>query len=142
MRFNVPLAAAIVCTVEAIDCSAALNASPSLAPAPSNKAANAVIADMICWLAFSTASASSAFTPSAYGLNDFRSTPSGRPKTRATCSVLRLPSFIKVVAGVTTEASEDAFSVTPSKTAPDEESMVLPSVMATIEKLEPLFVSE
>ena len=58
------------------------------------------------------------------------STPSGRPNTLATCADVKLPSFIKVVVGVTTLAPCGALSVMPDKTVPEDLSTVASSVTA------------
>ena len=87
---------------------------------------------MICWLIFSTAKAAVASTPSANGLNDKGSTPSGRSKTSATSSAVSPPSSINVDVGETTAAPCGAVNIIPDKVAPDEASTVLSSVKATI----------
>ena len=123
---------ALTFTTSTTEVSAALNPPDSEAPAPSAADAKELTAVIICWLIFSTAKASAASTLSANGLNSNGSTPSGRFKTFATSSAVRPPSAIKVDVGETTAAPFGAVNMTPDKVAPDEESTVLSSVIATI----------
>ena len=132
VKSKVAAPSALSTTTSTTDCRAASKAPASLAPAPSAAEAKEDTAVMICWLIFSTANASAASTPAAYGLNVRGSTPSGRPNTAATSSAERPPSSIKVVVGVMTPASLGADKVTPDKTAPEDVSTVLASVIATI----------
>ena len=121
---------AFVFTTSTTEFRAASKASASVAPDPSAAPANAFTTLMICWLAFSTAKASAASTPSAYGLKDKGSTPSGRPSTSATCSLVIPASSISVVVGVTTLVPAGALRVMPDKTVPEDVSMVVSSATA------------
>ena len=65
----------------------------------------------------------------------------GNPRTLITSAAVKFPSSIKVVAGVIIDEPCGAFSITPSRTTPDEVSTVLESVMAIIEKFSWVAVS-
>ena len=56
-----------------------------------------------------------------------------KPSTSPTSAAVRPASFIKVVLGETTDAPEGALRVTPVRTEPEELSIVVSSVKATME---------
>ena len=120
-------------TTATMESNANEKASSALAPAPSNDAPKAVTAPITCCATFSTASASAAFTPDAYGLKVKGSTPAGSPSAVATSEAVKAPpDFVTmVVVGVTTVASFGAESVNPEAEAPVEASTVPASATAT-----------
>ena len=126
--------AAFVFTTSTTDFSAAEKASSAFAPAPSAADAKELIAAVICLLTFATfkalATATGSFASTSNGLKVSGSTPSGSPKTAATSSLVKPPSFINVDVGEITSEPEGAFKVIPENVAPEEVSIVLSSAIA------------
>ena len=122
-------------TTSTTESSAVLKASAASAPAPSVAEANEEMAVVICLLIFATskalATSVASFSSTLKGLKLSGSTPSGSPKTSATSAAVRSPSFIKVDVGEITPAPEGAFNVMPANVAPEEESTVCSSAIAT-----------
>ena len=122
-------------TTSTTELSAVLKASAASAPAPSVAEANEEMAVVICLLIFATskacATAVASFSSTLNGLKFSGSIPSGRPNTSATSAAVRLPSCINVDVGEITPEPEGAFKVIPANVAPEDESTVWSSAMAT-----------